>query len=65
MKSIVALTAVAVANATLSDQVINIVNDKLSHVEGQHSLAAYSHAWTHYFDDLNTYYAKFTFKSDL
>lgn len=34
MKSIVALTAVAVANATLSDQVVNIVNDKLSHVEG-------------------------------
>lgn len=61
MKSIVALTAVAVANASLSDQVVNIVNDKLSHVEGEHSLAAYKKAWTHNFNDDGSYYAKFTF----
>ncbi len=65
MKSFVSLAAIAVANATLSDQFINIVNDKLSHVEGEHSLAAYKKSWTHNFNDAGSYYAKFTEKADL
>lgn len=67
MKSIVAFAAAALASehTSLSEQAVNIVNDKLSNIEGEHTLATYNKAWTSYFDDANSYYVKFTERADL